>query len=691
MKPIKMLPVLIGLMAILSAGCQSAATTAALPAPTAVPPTKAAPAPTAVPPTEAAPALTAVPPTEAAPAPAIDPADFVAVIDNPYMPLVPGTTRIYETQTKNGTERVEVVVLAEKKVILGVTTTVVRDTVYLEGQVIEATYDWFAQDKAGNVWYFGEAVDNYKDGVLVDHKGAWEGGVDGAQPGIVMHSKPADYIGKTYRQEYYVGEAEDMAQVLRTTENATVAFGSFENLVQIKEWTPLEPGIVGYKYYASGIGLVLSMKVEGGSNRTELISVTTQAGTGELLPQPTSGFPPGIAPESARVDMVKPTFSNPTTIDNPLLPITTVDQLIQVGYKDGKPHRTEFTLLPGAKTIKWNGEQTEVRVLQFVAYLDGRILEHALDFLAQADGGAVWYFGEDVFNYQDGVIADYNGTWLAGKDGPPAMIMPASPQVGNVYRVENIPGNVFEEVTVKAINQTIEGPRGLIKGVIFVQQIGLDGKTTIKAFAPGYGEFLAHTENAAVAVPIDAISGPLPGELKTLLTGANSIFVTKTPENWDAASATLGDMTSAWDAYQTAVDLGRLFPLLDEQMARAINRLTAAVEQRDSAEARQAAFDVAIATLDLQMPYRPRTEIDLARFELWAQRVLVDSAAANPGDVAGDVVALELIWSRVGHTVDASKAKDIDVQLGKLRVAADAKDLTAASAAATALLGVAGG
>lgn len=660
------------IMAILVAGCGGATA----PQPTVTD----APTAVAVVPTAAA------APTEASYAPIINPADFVTGINHPYLPLIPGVTRTYEVKIADGLERIEVTTLSETRVIMGVTTMVVRDTAYLNGQVIEATYDWFAQDKAGNVWYFGEDVDNYENGVLVNHNGSWTAGVDGALPGIIMYANPADHLGEPYHQELYVGEAEDMAQVVALDESVTIPYGSFEHVLKTKDWTPLEPGQLAHKYYAEGVGFILEVKVEGASHRVELVSVTTTPPTTEELPQPTTGFPPGFVPnEAARVDIAKPTFSNPTSITNPLLPITTVDQLIQLGLKDGRPHRTEFTLLPGVKTINWYGEQTETRVLQFVAYLDGRVLEHALDFLAQADGGAVWYFGEDVYNYENGVVADRDGTWLAGKDGPPAMIMPANPQVGNIYRVENIPGNVFEEVTIKAINQTLEGPRGLIEGVMFVQQIGLDGKTTVKAFAPGYGEFLAHSEDAAVAVPTDTLSEPLPAELETLLHGANSLFDEASSEKWDALSATLANMTEAWEAHQSNVDLGSLFPLLDIQMARALASLNNAIEQRDAQATRDAAFDVAIATLDFELPYRPRVEIDFDRFDLWARRAIADSAAANPGHVAGDVTVLEFIWQRVSHTVEASTAQAIDAQLRALRAAADAEDLTAASDAATAL------
>ncbi|MCI0609707.1 MAG: hypothetical protein L0Z71_11675, partial [Anaerolineae bacterium] len=401
------------------------------------------PAPTAV----NAPAPTAALPTEAPYAPVIDPANFVAVVDNPYLPRIPGTKYVYEGMTADGLKRNESEVLSETRLVMEIQATVVSNQAYLNGELTEDNRDWFAQDKEGNVWYLGEEVVNYENGVLKDHAGSWEAGVDGALPGIVMLGNPAGHIGEIYRQEHYVGATKDKAEVLSISEHVTIPYGSFDNVLETHDTSDAELDLNEHKFYAAGIGLIKTVDLTAAAEfvLVEFIPAETSA---ELLPQPTSGFPPGFVPnETARVDIVKPVFTNPTSITNPLLPITEVDQLIQLGLKDGHPHRTEFTLLPSTKTITWNGEQTETRVLQFVAYLDGRVLEHALDFLAQADTGAVWYFGEDVYNYENGVVVDRDGTWLAGKDGPPAMIMPANPQVGNIYRVENIPGNVFEEVT----------------------------------------------------------------------------------------------------------------------------------------------------------------------------------------------------------------------------------------------------
>ena len=143
----------------------------------------------------------------------IDPDDFVEVIDNPYLPLQPGTRWVYEGVEDGETERVEVEVTTDRRDVMGISAVVVRDTVYEDGELIEDTYDWFAQDVDGNVWYLGEDSREFEDGELVSTEGSWEAGVDGALPGIVMLADPE--VGDAYRQEFYEDEAEDMAEVAR--------------------------------------------------------------------------------------------------------------------------------------------------------------------------------------------------------------------------------------------------------------------------------------------------------------------------------------------------------------------------------------------------------------------------------------------------------------------------------------------
>ncbi|HUU85406.1 MAG TPA: hypothetical protein VM243_18050 [Phycisphaerae bacterium] len=203
--------------------------------------------------------------------PQVDPADFVAVVDNPFFPLTPGTMRVYEGEKPDGLERVEVLVTDDTREILGVTCTVVRDTVALDGETIEDTFDWYAQDRDGNVWYFGEDSRELEDGQVVSTEGSWEGGVDGAQPGIVMPADPQ--IGDVFQQETAPGVAEDRGEVVSLTESVTVPFGSFDDCLQTRDFTPLDPGVNEFKFFCPGVGEVLTREEEAD---VELIGVEEQ-------------------------------------------------------------------------------------------------------------------------------------------------------------------------------------------------------------------------------------------------------------------------------------------------------------------------------------------------------------------------------------------------------------------------------
>jgi len=201
--------------------------------------------------------------------PAIDPAQFVKVIDNPYLPLVPGTTHRFRSTSDEGAEDIVVTVTSGTKVIAGVTTTVVHDVATRGSQLHEDTWDWYAQDRDGNVWYFGEDTKEYERG-KVSTEGSWETGVKGAKPGIVMPAHPS--VGQMQRQEYLVGEAEDESQIIALGETVTVAAGTFSGCVKTKEWSRLEPGLLEHKYYAPGVGVVAEATVEGGTEKVELVS-----------------------------------------------------------------------------------------------------------------------------------------------------------------------------------------------------------------------------------------------------------------------------------------------------------------------------------------------------------------------------------------------------------------------------------
>jgi hypothetical protein len=200
----------------------------------------------------------------------IDPANFVEGIDNAYLPMTPGARAIFrETDPDGGTQKVKVVVTTRTKEILGLTATVVHDLATEHGQWVENTFDWYAQDVCGNVWYLGENTKEYEDGVVVSTAGSWEAGVNDAQPGVVMPADPQ--VGLSYRQEYYAGEAEDAATILSLTEQAQVPYGHFSDVILTREYTPLHPKVLEYKLYTKGIGVVLAVGISGGSDREELI------------------------------------------------------------------------------------------------------------------------------------------------------------------------------------------------------------------------------------------------------------------------------------------------------------------------------------------------------------------------------------------------------------------------------------
>lgn len=203
--------------------------------------------------------------------PEIDPANFVRVVDNHYFPLVPGTKFTLEGKTEEGLEHQEAVVTNDTKQILGVATTVVHDSITIKGELAEDTFDWYAQDAQGNVWYFGEDTKSYAGG-KVSTEGSWEAGVDGAEPGIIMPASPQ--VTDSFRQEYLAGQAEDMFWIVAVGQKASTPYKEFNDVVVSLEWTPLEPKVVTQKVYAPGIGIVKETGLAGGLEQFELLDVT---------------------------------------------------------------------------------------------------------------------------------------------------------------------------------------------------------------------------------------------------------------------------------------------------------------------------------------------------------------------------------------------------------------------------------
>jgi hypothetical protein len=418
-----------------------------------------------------------------------------------------------------------------------------------------------------------------------------------------------------------------------------------------------------------------------------------QSSASTPVPQPTQAMLEAaglgdlpLAPDSDRRDLVAAPFSDPTSVTNPLFPISELKSAILNGRVDGKVFHTETTLLPFTKIIEWTpGQCVRVLVSQYMAFLDGSLQETALDLYAQADDGSVWYLGESVFDYKvDGLVLTTEGTWQAGLDGPFAMIMPSDPQVGDVNRAENLPGNSFEEVHVTKIDQTFNGPSGPVSGGMVALEIHQDAAPSDKLFAPGYGEFRStdgpDVEAMALASPTDSLPGGVPGELMTISNGADRIFGSSlaTSLQWDRAEHRAHRMLDAWIAFRA----GDVPPRLVRPTSFALRSLIAQIEARSRSKTRDASIDAAYASNDLQLRYRPVIKIDTSRFDLWVRRALVDATAGSLRGTRSDVVTLEWLRDRIAQSLDPVTLVRLDTLVGEMGEAVVDGDLTAAAHAA---------
>ena len=204
--------------------------------------------------------------------PVLDPANFVSTIDNPYFPLPVGRTLVYQGVEDGQTQIDTVTVTSQTKVILGITATQVSDVSTHNGALLEKTFDWYAQDRDGNVWYLGEDTTAFLPHGKTDTSGSWQAGVNGAEPGLIMEANPQ--VPDAYRQEFLAGEAEDTAWVVQVGGTVTVPYGKLRNVLTTLEATQVEPGSYDRKVYAPGIGIVLEEALTGTPETAQLVSVT---------------------------------------------------------------------------------------------------------------------------------------------------------------------------------------------------------------------------------------------------------------------------------------------------------------------------------------------------------------------------------------------------------------------------------
>jgi hypothetical protein len=425
-----------------------------------------------------------------------------------------------------------------------------------------------------------------------------------------------------------------------------------------------------------GLTFVVMTLVGVGCSGSPTTSSPAASGSGDLIPQ-ASVVGLDVADPSARVDLRMPTFTNPTEITNPLFPVAQGWSGLLVGQVGGQAFRTEITVLPGVRVVEWGGQRVETVVSQYAAFLNGRLHELTYDQYAQADDGSVWYFGEDVFNFSGGSISDTHGTWHAGVEGPAGMIMPANPQVGQVYRPENVPGLVFEEVTVRETGRTLDGPFGSIEGGVIMHELHLGGSTEDKTFAPGYGEFFTDDggdiEALAMAIPVDLLDGDMPEAVRTLADAAIAAF--------DAArDGDVGDAIGHADDARTAHDqLGDddVATLIRPVLADAVAALADAASARDAGAIMRAAVNVARLAGDLQLRWVAVGEVDRSRIARWADQLLIDARAGDLGGTRGDLFALDYTQERTVGFLDSASQTALDTALEELHVASGAEDFDA--------------
>ena len=211
--------------------------------------------------------------SEGGPSKAATPKTFVEHIDNPWFPLVPGSTFVYRGMKDGEPSREVLRVTNRTKLIQGARCTVLEDRLYLSGRLEERTTDWYAQDEKGTVWYFGEdTAELDEQGRVTSREGSWQAGVDGARAGIYMPADPK--VGQSFAQEFYAGHAEDHFRVVDLAARVKVPYMRSEEALLTEEWTPLEPGVIDHKFYVRGVGTVKEQAVKGGDELNELVSVT---------------------------------------------------------------------------------------------------------------------------------------------------------------------------------------------------------------------------------------------------------------------------------------------------------------------------------------------------------------------------------------------------------------------------------
>ena len=390
------------------------------------------------------------------------------------------------------TESNQVYVTGETKTILGVETTVVRDVNWDEGVLVEDTFDWYAQDTDGNVWYLGEIATNYEyddEGNFIgtNTDSSWEAGVDGALPGYLMPATPQ--IGDAYYQEFYLGEAEDEASVISLDETVSIDFGNFENVLQTREFTQLEPDEFEYKYFVPEIGQILAEE-----------GITEEGGEPELSPEL---IDIGEISNATLPALSTTVFEDSATIDNPyftLTPGTVYNYEESFDLADDGIEKHEVTITEDTKDILG----VTSLIVKDSEFDDDVLTDEKLSYYAQDSDGNVWLLGETVTEYEyDGtgnlIDTDDSESWLAGEgQALPGLIMSANPEVGEAYYQRFDIGEAENQAEVMETNLSLDIGGKTFENVVKIQEFSAlkPEESDFKYYAPGVGLILEEEVNA---------------------------------------------------------------------------------------------------------------------------------------------------------------------------------------------------
>lgn len=397
--------------------------------------------------------------------------------------------------------------------------------------------------------------------------------------------------------------------------------------------------------------------------------LTSCSGTSETtLPTPST------APDESRVDRAKPTFVNPTNVTNPYFPASQRQTAIELGLSAGIPTRTEISLLPDMKPVVWEAKTVQTAVAQSVTYYAGRIHDVSEDYYAQADDGSVWTFGRRVTKF-DGEVSK-EGSWTAGNESPPAMVMPAAVQPGIVFRSQNGGRELFEQVTVKAVGETTTGSLGPLTNVLSATVLKRDGSTVPVNYAPNYGRvYLGSGRDfsaLAMCMPYDSVTGGVPDELKTISTSASQAVSAAQLSDWASVNVAYETMNTAWSALKSR---GPVSLHLDAQMSTAITGILGTASApaqvaRDVNGVWQSALDVLRASLDIESRYVKQVDLERQRVALLVRQQAFDVYAQNSQGIEADKRAITEVVKRFN-------ADDRAAVEAKLKSLDGAKDWTA--------------